>query len=209
MWQIKASHAPSMWKLQITISFFVGLISSASGENIYFMYEDGGCGPGSQCGPWLPDGGTWDGSASWYCVANPALTAGAACDYSRKVLVWLFQWHCVVKNLWGRGPWNRVCYMVDPANTHFILCLTSNKFVFTSMSGIRHWWTKIFYQVGPCASGLSCCNGQCGSSSSPCVASTAAPTTAGSSGESGWSVRVLKNSFDAKYLKVTFFCFSF
>ena len=45
----------------------------------------GGCGPGTQCGPWLPDGGTWDGSAPWYCVANPALTTGASCDYSLKV----------------------------------------------------------------------------------------------------------------------------
>jgi len=79
----------------------------------------GGCGPGTQCGPWLPDGGTWDGAAPWYCVANPALTSGASCDYS-------------IKN-------------------------------------------------GPCAPGLSCCNGQCASSSSPCVAPTAAPTTPGSS----------------------------
>ena len=47
----------------------------------------GGCGPGTQCGPWLPDGGTWDGAAPWYCVANPALTSGASCDYSIKVWV--------------------------------------------------------------------------------------------------------------------------
>ena len=38
----------------------------------------GGCSPGTQCGPWLPDGGTWDRSAPWYCVANPAIAAGAS-----------------------------------------------------------------------------------------------------------------------------------
>ena len=47
----------------------------------------GGCSSGTQCGPWLPNGGVWDGSASWYCVKNPALTAGASCDYSVKVLL--------------------------------------------------------------------------------------------------------------------------
>ena len=47
----------------------------------------GGCSSGTQCGPWLPNGGVWDGSASWYCVRNPALTTGASCDYSVKVLL--------------------------------------------------------------------------------------------------------------------------
>merc|ERR1712110_1397759 len=42
----------------------------------------GGCEPGTQCGPWLPDGGTWDGSSAWYCLAVPKLASGASCDYS-------------------------------------------------------------------------------------------------------------------------------
>ena len=45
----------------------------------------GGCAPGTQCGPWLPDGGTWDGSSPWYCLALPKLASGASCDYSLKV----------------------------------------------------------------------------------------------------------------------------
>merc|ERR1719339_810859 len=42
----------------------------------------GGCASGTQCGPWLPTGGSWDGSSAWYCLALPKLTAGASCDYS-------------------------------------------------------------------------------------------------------------------------------
>ena len=47
----------------------------------------GGCASGTQCGPWLPDGGTWDGSSAWYCLAVPKLASGAACDYATKVNV--------------------------------------------------------------------------------------------------------------------------
>merc|ERR1712184_104663 len=43
---------------------------------------NGGCAPGAQCGPWLPNGGTWDGTSAWYCLATPRLASGAACDYS-------------------------------------------------------------------------------------------------------------------------------
>ena len=43
---------------------------------------------------------------------------------------------------------------------------------------------------GPCATGLTCCNGQCASSSSPCVATTPAPTTAGQSGKWGFFLSV-------------------
>merc|ERR1711934_1228473 len=42
----------------------------------------GGCASGTQCGPWLPTGGSWDGSSAWYCLALPKLTVGASCDYS-------------------------------------------------------------------------------------------------------------------------------
>ena len=45
----------------------------------------GGCTTGTQCGPWLPDGGTWDGSSPWYCLATPKLASGATCDYATKV----------------------------------------------------------------------------------------------------------------------------
>merc|ERR1711936_118029 len=44
----------------------------------------GGCSSGTQCGPWLPTGGTWDGSSPWYCLAYPKLTSGATCDYATK-----------------------------------------------------------------------------------------------------------------------------
>ena len=72
-------------------------------ENIYFVLAQvsiggecwssangvaaGGCASGTQCGPWLPDGGTWDGSSAWYCLAVPKLASGAACDYATKVNV--------------------------------------------------------------------------------------------------------------------------
>merc|ERR1712045_1101532 len=42
----------------------------------------GGCASGTQCGPWLPNGGTWGGTSPWYCLALPKLTAGASCDYN-------------------------------------------------------------------------------------------------------------------------------
>ena len=45
----------------------------------------GGCASGTQCGPWLPDGGTWDGSSAWYCLVSPKLASGATCDYATKV----------------------------------------------------------------------------------------------------------------------------
>lgn len=146
----------------IAISCFLSLLQFASGE-IEFIFTlikmivitaqlavggecwsssngvaASGCGSGTQCGPWLPDGGLWDGSAPWYCLRNPALTAGATCDYSVKVF-----------------------------NIEVIILLTFD----------------CFKKNGPCATGLTCCNGQCASSSSPCVASTAAPTTPGTSGE--------------------------
>ena len=51
----------------------------------------GGCASLTQCGPWLPDGGSWDGTSPWYCLASPKLTSGATCDYAAKVTVLLFQ----------------------------------------------------------------------------------------------------------------------
>ena len=47
----------------------------------------GGCAPGTQCGPWLPSGGAWDGTSAWYCLATPKLASGASCDYSESVKV--------------------------------------------------------------------------------------------------------------------------
>ena len=41
----------------------------------------GGCCAGTQCSPWLPSGGTWDGSSPWYCLSLPTLADGATCDY--------------------------------------------------------------------------------------------------------------------------------
>ena len=45
----------------------------------------GGCTSGTACAPWLPDGGSWDGSSPWYCLAMPKLASGATCDYATKV----------------------------------------------------------------------------------------------------------------------------
>ena len=44
----------------------------------------GGCCAGTQCGPWLPDGGAWNGADPWYCLAMPTLADGATCDYVRQ-----------------------------------------------------------------------------------------------------------------------------
>ena len=44
-----------------------------------------GCTQGTQCGPWLPSGGTWDGSSAWYCLSYPKLSSGASCDYTNYV----------------------------------------------------------------------------------------------------------------------------
>ena len=45
----------------------------------------GGCASGTKCSAWNPDGGDWDGSSPWYCLAKPELAEGAACDYANKV----------------------------------------------------------------------------------------------------------------------------
>ena len=52
----------------------------------------GGCTSGTQCGPWLPDGGSWDGTSPWYCLASPKLTSGATCDYATKVVDLKINW---------------------------------------------------------------------------------------------------------------------
>merc|ERR1719410_847412 len=44
----------------------------------------GGCASGTQCGPWLPNGGTWNGNDAWYCLYNPQRTSGQSCDYTQK-----------------------------------------------------------------------------------------------------------------------------
>merc|ERR1712107_728549 len=45
----------------------------------------GGCCAGTQCSPWLPSGGTWDGPSPWYCLSLPTLADGATCDYTNFV----------------------------------------------------------------------------------------------------------------------------
>merc|ERR1711915_943247 len=45
----------------------------------------GGCCGGTQCAPWLPSGGTWDGSSAWYCLFLPKLPLGTACNYDNKI----------------------------------------------------------------------------------------------------------------------------
>ena len=95
----------------LSLGFFLGLFSSISGKikhkhvvssKHYFLpaaqvsiggecwssangVAAGGCASGTQCGPWLPDGGSWDGTSAWYCLASPKLTSGATCDYATKV----------------------------------------------------------------------------------------------------------------------------
>ena len=44
-----------------------------------------GCVSGTKCSAWNLDGGDWDGSSPWYCLAKPELTEGSACDYANKV----------------------------------------------------------------------------------------------------------------------------
>ena len=47
----------------------------------------GGCASGTQCGPWLPNGGTWNGNDAWYCIKSGtnALADGASCNYDSKI----------------------------------------------------------------------------------------------------------------------------
>jgi len=45
----------------------------------------GGCCGGTQCAPWLPTGGNWDGSSAWYCLFLPKLPLGTACNYDNKI----------------------------------------------------------------------------------------------------------------------------
>jgi len=48
----------------------------------------GGCASGTQCGPWLPPGGTatsWDGVSPWYCLNTNTLASGASCNYDAKI----------------------------------------------------------------------------------------------------------------------------
>merc|ERR1719410_2015224 len=47
----------------------------------------GGCASGTQCGPWLPNGGSWNGNDAWYCIKSGtnALADGASCNYDSKI----------------------------------------------------------------------------------------------------------------------------
>ena len=42
------------------------------------------CTTGSQCLPWLPDGGTWDGIAPKFCVYTAPLTYRQPCNYTER-----------------------------------------------------------------------------------------------------------------------------
>ena len=42
------------------------------------------CTAGSQCLPWLPDGGTWDGIAPKFCVYTAPLTYRQPCNYTER-----------------------------------------------------------------------------------------------------------------------------
>merc|ERR1712012_1455320 len=69
-------------KLTVTMLALVCLslsLGSAAGVTA------GGCCAGTQCSPWLPSGGTWDGSSPWYCLSLPTLADGATCDYTNFV----------------------------------------------------------------------------------------------------------------------------
>merc|ERR1712227_1154558 len=76
----------------LVLSFFLGLVSftaaqvSIGGEcwSSANGVASGGCASGTQCGPWLPDGGSWDGTSAWYCLASPRKASGATCDYATK-----------------------------------------------------------------------------------------------------------------------------
>merc|ERR1712137_120281 len=78
-------------RMLVTI-FFLGLVSSISAQvsiggecwSTANGVAAGGCATNTQCGPWLPDGGSWDGSSPWYCLATPKLASGATCDYATK-----------------------------------------------------------------------------------------------------------------------------
>ena len=45
----------------------------------------GQCTTGTECLPWLPDLGTWDGSSAKYCLHSPPLAEGDSCDYDQKL----------------------------------------------------------------------------------------------------------------------------
>jgi len=78
----------------ITIVLLLGLFFStcsgciAPGNSCWSssggVVADGCCG-GTQCAPWLPSGGTWDGTSDWYCLFLPKLPLGTACNYDNKI----------------------------------------------------------------------------------------------------------------------------
>ena len=41
------------------------------------------CSPGTECLPWLPDGGTLEGISAKYCLHSPPLAEGDSCDYDQ------------------------------------------------------------------------------------------------------------------------------
>jgi len=43
------------------------------------------CSAGLMCGPWGPNGETWDGITPWYCLFNPKHSEGEICNYDLKV----------------------------------------------------------------------------------------------------------------------------
>merc|ERR1711933_375070 len=79
----------------LAISFFLGLLlikSSAGqasvGQECWSSANgvvSGGCASGTQCGPWLPNGGSWNGNDAWYCLNTNTLASGASCNYDAKI----------------------------------------------------------------------------------------------------------------------------
>merc|ERR1712061_74182 len=79
----------------LAISFFLGLLlikSSAGqasvGQECWSSANgvvSGGCASGTQCGPWLPNGGSWNGNDPWYCLNPNPLADGASCNYDAKI----------------------------------------------------------------------------------------------------------------------------
>ena len=45
----------------------------------------GQCTTGTECLPWLPDLGSWDGASAKYCLHSPPLAEGDSCDYDQKL----------------------------------------------------------------------------------------------------------------------------
>ena len=61
------------------------IVALPPGSECWSQSEDviGKCTIGTECLPWLPDLGTWDGVSAKYCLHSPPLAEGDSCDYSQ------------------------------------------------------------------------------------------------------------------------------